>query len=135
MAVLAPDIINRLQNIIELPRNKQEEVLSAILNAIPADAFDDVVNNKLGAVTPQAVREYGLACFHKVDTRPNPPDGYITIDEVAELISRSKDTCEQAVLLFIWLNFESIRDASEDFSGIEKAFDYMLTRADFEKYK
>lgn len=135
MTTLTAETFNRLQNIVELPRDKREEVLAAVLNGLPENQFNELVNVHLSSITPQAVHSFGIACFDKVDTRPNPPDGYITIDEVAEFIGRSDNSLEQAVLLYIWLHFEEIRDASDDFQGVDKAFDYVLTRKDFEKFQ
>lgn len=135
MEAVTPETVSRLQNIIEFPRNQREEVLSHILNEMPKERFDEIVNEHLGKVTPSAVNAYGTACFSRIDKRPNPPDGYVTIDEIAEGITSAPSAIEQAVLLFIWLHFEDIRVAHEDFQGIEKAFDYVLTRKDFEQYR
>lgn len=132
--LLTPELFNKLQNIIDLPRNKQEEVLCNTLNGLPEEQFTEMINMRLPAVTPQAVRTFGLAWFDKMDIRPNPPDGYVTIDEVAESIGRSKDPTEQAVLLYIWLHFEEIKRAHQDFEGEDALFDYMLTRKDFEAF-
>lgn len=132
--LLTPELFNKLQNIIDLPRNKQEEVLCSVLNGLPEEQFTEMINVRLCGVTPMAVRRFGQACFDKIDTRPNPPDGYVTIDEVAEMIGRSKDPSEQATLLYIWLHFDEIRQANKDFEGEDELFDYMLTRKDFEQF-
>lgn len=134
MTTITAEALNRLQDIIEYPHSKREELLSSVLNALPENTFHEVVNLKLPHVTPLAVRTLGIACFDRLDIRPTPPDGYISIDEVAELIARSGSPDEQAVLLYIWLNFERIRQASEDFDGTDKLFDYVLTRADFASF-
>lgn len=134
MSTVLAETFTRIQNIIEYPRNKQEEVLSRVLNAVPEEQFHEAFNVHFPHVTPAAVRAVGLSCFDKIDTRPNPPDGHITIDEVAECIGRTTSPEQQAVMLYIWLNFESIKEAHEDFDGLEKCFDYVLTRKDFENY-
>ena len=134
MTTISQDCLSRLQNILEYPKNKREELLSSILNAMPAEQFHKVVNEHLCSVTPQVVREYGLECFNKLDTRPNPKDGYISIDEIAEFIEKTRSSKEQALLLYIWLNFEHIRQSSDDFQGEEKPFDVFLTKQDFQNF-
>ncbi len=134
MSRLTSELFNRLQNLIEMPRDKREEVLASVLNTLSEERFTDIVNVKLAGVTPQAVRKHGMACFDRADTRPNPPDGYINIDEVAAFIGQSQNAEEQAVFLYIWLNFEQIKECSEDFEGPEKVFDCVLTRSDFENF-
>ena len=134
MSTVLAETFTRIQNILECPRNKQEEVLSRVLNAIPEAQFHEAFNVHFEQVTPLAVRTMGLTCFEKMDTRPNPPDGVVTIDEIAECIGRTDSAEQQAVLLYIWLNFEKIKEAYEDYQGLDKCFDYVLTRKDFENY-
>lgn len=134
MSTLTAELFNRLQNLIDLPRTPHEEVLARVLNSLPEQLFTEMINFRLSAVTPDMVRTFARNHFERMDVRPNPPDGVITIDEVAEAIGRSKDPQEQATILFIWLNFENIRKANEDFHGEEKLFDNVLTREDFERY-
>lgn len=135
MAVLSEDVIERLQRVIESPRTKCEIYLSNLLNNLPPDQFDEMVNRNLAEVTPAHIQQFGREHFDEIDKRPNPPDGLITIDEIAEAICRDSDKRNDAILLYIWLYFDSIRQASDDFQGEEKAFDYMLTKKDFESYK
>lgn len=124
----------RLQCILEFQKTEAQEYLAGVLNNLPPDLFDDVVNNRLQQVTPAQVREFGLARLNDLDRYPNPRDGHLSIDEITEAIERASEPSEMAVLLYIWLHFDEIRRSSDDFSGHEKAFDYVLTQDDFERY-
>lgn len=121
-----------LQEILEFQRDKHQEYLAKILNNLPPETFDEIVNKELDLVSPAQAKNYGIANFDKVDRYPNPKDGLLSKDEIAERLSISRESKERAVLLWIWLNFEHIRLASDDFDGHEKTFDVVLTLKDFQ---
>lgn len=121
-----------LQNLLEWPRTKAEEHLARILNNLDPEDFDRIVNESLDLVSAAEAREYGISNFEKIDRYPNPSDGFLSRDEIAERIFVSKDSHERAVLLWIWLSFDKIRECSDDFDGTDKLFDIVLTLKDFQ---
>jgi len=135
MSVLPEELIARLQDVVDRPRTECEKFISNLLNNLPPDEFQEVVNERLADVTPAVVREFGTQMFNRMDRRPNPPDGLVTMDEIADaLLKETESRQHEAILLYIWLHFDKIKQSSEDFQGIEKAFDYVLTRKDFEHF-
>lgn len=121
-----------LQEILEFQKGRSEEHLGGILNNLDPQVFDEIVNLELDKVTVIEAKEYGLKNFDKLDRYPNPKDGFISKDELAERISITKDSHERAVLLWIWLAFDQIRQLNDDFHGQEKAFDNVLSLKDFQ---
>lgn len=124
-----------LQDLLEWPRSKSERHLADILNNLAQDVFNEIVNELLEKVTPLDARTYGIENFQSIDRYPNPKDGYISRDEIAERLFVSRDSKERAILLWIWLSFDALKDASDDFDSTEKAFDIVLTLKDFQDMK
>jgi hypothetical protein len=135
MVQLPAELLQKLQDVVSRPRTQCEQFLSNLLHNLPDDEFEEVVNQRLAGVTPSQVRLFAQQQFDKIDRHPNPKDGHLTIDEIAEAFLKETESREnEAILLYIWLNFDKIKQASEDFQGIDKAFDYVLTRRDFESF-
>jgi hypothetical protein len=132
---LSAQMLEKLQDVVTRPQTSCERFLSNLLNNLPADEFEEVVNQKLGEVTPEQVRSFALNKFDQIDQRPNPPDGHLSLDEIADALLREHKSREQeAILLYIWLNFDKIKRCSDDFQGTDRAFDYVLTRRDIESF-
>jgi hypothetical protein len=124
-----------LQETLEFPHTKSQKLLADILNGFDPQEFDEVVNKLLEQVTRAEVKEFGLSHFAQIDRYPNPRDGLLSKDEISEGLHLTVDPKERAVLLWIWLNFDELRESSEDSSGTEKIFDINLTLKDFETFQ
>jgi hypothetical protein len=124
-----------LQRILEHPHHKSEQELADILNDLPPDEFDAIVNELLWQVSAAEVKDYGLSHFNEIDRYPNPQDGLLEREELSEYLCLATSAREKAILLWIWLAFDDIRESSEDFDGLEKAYDVVLTLKDFQSMK
>jgi hypothetical protein len=125
----------KLQAILEGPGNRSDQDFADTLNRLPPEQFDEIVNNLLVQISPAEVKEYGLAHFAELDRYPNPRDGLLEKEEVSEFFWLARTPREKAILVWIWLAFDEIRLASDDFEGIEKAYDVVLTLKDFQSMK
>lgn len=124
-----------LQEIIQWPRTKSQQHLSDTLNNLDPLVFDEIVNKLLDQISASQVKEYGLEHFAEIDRYPNPHDGFLSRDEITEFLFLSPTPREKAILLWLWLAFDEIRESSDDFDGIEKAFDIVITLKDFQNMK
>ncbi|MBX9722644.1 MAG: hypothetical protein K2X81_14695, partial [Candidatus Obscuribacterales bacterium] len=106
-----------LQETLEFPHTKSQKLLADILNGLDPQEFEEVVNSLLDQVTRAEVKQFGLSHFAQIDRYPNPSDGLLSKDEISESLHLTVDSKERAILLWIWLNFDEIRQSSEDATG------------------
>ena len=83
--------LESLQELLAFPRNRHEEFLAQKLNKLDAAVFEEVVNQGLPQITPSEVKQFGVEFFNQLDRYPNPPDGFVSRDEITErfVITRS----------------------------------------------
>ncbi len=124
-----------LQDTLEWPRTKPQKLLAGALNSLEPGLFDEVVNQLLDKISREEVKSFGLMHFEDIDRYPNPRDGLLSRDEITESLERAGTAKEKAILLWIWMNFDEIRQSSDDFQGADKPFDIVLTLKDFEKFQ
>lgn len=115
------------------PDTKSERLLRDALRTLSTEELAETLN-ELDEVIPQEVRDWTLQNFERLDSAPNPPDGYLSLDEIGEFIILARNAFERAILVHLWLHFDEIRSSHEDFSGIDKAFDYVITKKDLFAY-
>lgn len=111
------------------PDTKSECLLKEALETLPPTLLDETLD-QLEEVIPQEVRDWTLENFDRLDSAPNPPDGYLSLDEIGEFILLAMNSYERGILLYLWLHFDQIRTAHDDFSGLDKAFDYVISKKD-----
>ncbi|MFN8655144.1 MAG: hypothetical protein U0105_02295 [Candidatus Obscuribacterales bacterium] len=111
------------------PDSKSERLLKEALETLPPTLLDETLE-QLAEVIPQEVRDWTLENFDRLDSAPNPPDGYLSLDEIGEFILIAMNSYERGILLYLWLHFDEIRSSHEDFSGLDKAFDYVISKKD-----
>ncbi len=121
-----------LQEILERPRTKPQQDLADTLNKLPPEQFDEIVNKLLDQISVAEVKEYGLTHFTELDRYPNPHDGLLEREEISEFFWLCPNARQRAILLWIWLAFDEIRQSSEDFEGDDKIYDIVLTLKDFQ---
>jgi hypothetical protein len=53
-------------------------------------------------------------------------------EELTDCIMLAASEKDKAILLWIWLSFDEIRQSSDDFEGDDRTFDIVLTLKDFQ---
>ncbi|MBX9689272.1 MAG: hypothetical protein K2X27_21360 [Candidatus Obscuribacterales bacterium] len=125
----------KLQELLEQPRNAYEKHLAEVLNALPPEMFEQTVNLELNQINGAEACDYVLQEFERIDRYPNPQDKMLSRDEITEALRFAPSSRQKAALLFIWMNFESIKEFSTDHAEHDKIFDNSLSIDDFLLFK
>lgn len=122
-----------LLRILECSFNRLEDELLEVLHLIGPESLGKILYS-VDSVSDAEISQYAVRNFDALDMRPNLVDQMISRHEIVEALEKSVDTHEQTILVAMWLRFDEIRQAHQDFSGTEAAFDTQISYTDFQKF-